>query len=332
MKHYDHVLAWALEFPWAVTPTHRQVIAQVLARSVAGLPVDAETLTAAASSRATLPKPKRGGGLAVIPIHGTIAPRINMLSDISGGATFEDLEGQLAAAIADPDVQTILLDVNSPGGSVAGATEFARAMLKARAQKPVVAVAHHLMASAAYWVASCATEVVATPSATVGSIGVFALHEDLSAALEAMGIKQTVISAGKYKAEGVAEGPMSDEMQAHLKARVDLYYSRFVADVALGRGVRAEMVRRDFGEGRTVDADAAREAGMVDRVATLGDTVARLMPTAAAVPAARALTDPTSATDQEPSPATSQEPRSDAHWQNALRSDLLQLDLALLKG
>jgi len=330
MKHYEHVLAWVLEHPWAVTPTHRQLIAQVLARSLAGDTADPETLVAAAVSRANLPKPKRGGGLAVIPIHGTIAPRINMLSDFSGGATFEDLDAQLAAAVADKDVQTIVFDVNSPGGSVAGATEFARAVLKARTVKPIVAVAHHLMASAAYWVASCATEIVATPSAEVGSIGVFALYEDLSAALDALGIKRTVISAGKFKAEGVAEGPMSDEMRAHLQSRVDLYYGRFVADVAAGRGVKVDAVRAGFGLGRTVNADDALAAGMVDRVATITDTLARLRPAGPTLPVALDHANP--ATDQEPSPATSQEPRSDAHWQNALRGELLQLDLSLLRG
>ncbi len=350
MKSYDHVLAWALEHPWAVTPTHRHVIAQILARRLAGEDVDPAVLQAAAASRAALPQAKRGGGLALIPIHGTIAPRINLLSEMSGGATFEQLEGDLATAVADPTVQTIILDVNSPGGNVAGATEFARAVLKARAQKPIVAVAHHLMASAAYWVGACATEIVASPSAEVGSIGVFALYEDISAALEEMGVKRTVISAGRFKAEGVAEGPLTDEMREHLQSRVDLYYTRFVTDVAAGRGIKVDQVKRAFGEGRTLNADAALSAGMVTRIGTLADTIARLQPrSSGAAPlsmaAARASNDlpplepdavadpPTPATSQEPSPATLQERVSaDAHWRNALRGELLSLDLSLLNG
>jgi signal peptide peptidase SppA len=334
MKHYDHVLAWTLEHPWAVTPTHRRVIAQILARRLAGQDVDPQIVQVAAANRSALPQPKRGGGLAVIPLCGTLAPRINLLSDFSGGATFEGLEQQLAAAVADPQVQTIILDVNSPGGSVAGATECARAVLKARSQKPIVAVANHLMASAAYWVAACATEIVASPSAEVGSVGVYALYEDLSAALEEMGIKRTVISAGKFKAEGADDGPMTDEMRAHLQSRVDLHYHRFIADVAAGRGMKADVVTRTFGEGRTVDAGAALAAGMVDRLGTLTDTIERLRPkgTTAAPPTfAFAALDPLSpATDQEPLPATSQERTTDAHWRNTFHGDLLNIDLHML--
>jgi len=161
----DHVLSFALEHPWAVTPAMRQTVANILARRLVSR--DAAPDVAALVPRDNLPKPKRGT-VAVIPIYGVIAPRMNLLSDFSGGTTFEALSAQLQGAMADDSIKTIVLDVDSPGGNAAGATEFASELLHARERKPIVAQAQHTMASAAYWVCSCATEIVASPSAMVG--------------------------------------------------------------------------------------------------------------------------------------------------------------------
>ena len=165
---------------------------------------------------------------------------------------------------------------DTPGGMVEGTTEFAAEVRRAREQKPVVAVANFVAASAGYWIAASATEVVAAPSAKVGSIGVFALHADRSKALEAEGVTRTVISAGKHKVEGNELGPLSDEARATAQARVDEAYGQFVADVATGRGVSVSAVRDGFGEGKIVSANDALKLGMVDRIATLDETIARL--------------------------------------------------------
>jgi len=170
----------------------------------------------------------------------------------------------------------VVLDVDSPGGAVNGVEELADEMLRARGQKPVVAVANTLAASAAYWIATAADEVVVTPSGEVGSIGVFAVHEDFSAALEAAGIRVSLVSAGKYKMEGNPYEPLGDEGRAALQERVDDYYGMFVGAVARGRGVAAKDVREGFGQGRLVGARQAVELGMADRVATLDETLDRV--------------------------------------------------------
>src|SRR5262249_1266601 len=146
------------------------------------------------------------------------------------------------------------------GGSVAGASEFAREVRAARARKPVIAWANHLLASAAYWGLAGATEIVATPSALVGSIGVYTLHDDISEAPAKLGIKRQVFSAGKYKAEGVDGGPLSAEARAHIQQLVSTAYGRFVTDVASGRGISATAVRDGYGQGRLLDAAAAQAA------------------------------------------------------------------------
>lgn len=330
-RHYEHVLSFALEHPWAVTPSMRPIIAGILARRIAGHDTDPAEIQAALVNRKNLPQPAKGA-VALIPLYGVVAPRVNLLSDFSGGTTFEALHQQLDAAVANPEVKTIVFDVDSPGGNVAGATEFARAMLKARTQKPIIAQAQYLMASAANWVMSCATEIVAAPSARVGAIEVYALYDDISEALAKEGIKRTLVAAGKFPPEGQDGGPLSDQFKAHLKSLCESFYGYQVADIAKGRGVKESDVRNGFGNGRVVTADEALALGMIDRIGTLDDTLARVMTPGSSTARASAQL-PTSldltanATLQEPARATSQEPTSDTTWQNAAERQLLELDL-----
>lgn len=306
---YEHVLSFALEHPWAVTPAMRPIIAGILARRLVGEEVHADeiqTALVARQQRVQMIAPPNSS-VAMIPIHGVIAPRMNLFSDISGGVTFEGLTAQLHEALAQPDVKTIVFDVDSPGGNVAGATEFARAIMKARTKVTVIAQAQYMLASAAYWGMAGASEIVASPSALIGSIGVYAMYDDISEALGKLGVKRSIFAAGKYKGEGADGGPLTPEAQAHVRDLVDSSYARFVGDVAKGRGVTPDTVRYGYGEGRTLNADQALAARMIDRIGTLADTLERV--TTASPVAARALAE-SAATGQEPPPAaTPQEPR-----------------------
>lgn len=320
---YEHVLGFVYSHPWALDASMRAELARILARRIIGQDATPDEIAAALVQRKNLPQPARGGGVAVIPIYGVIAPRMNMLSEFSGGTTFEQLTAQLRAAVANPEIATIVFDVNSPGGNAAGASEFAHEVMKARTKKPVIAQAEYQMASAAFWPMACATEIVASPSAMVGSIGIYTIHEDITEALAKLGVKQDVVSAGKYKTEGI--GALSDEARAHVQALVDGHYARMVGDIAKGRGVPVATVRGGYGEGRVVDADTALATGMIDRIGTLDDTFARVL-TAKAAP--RSTSTAAAATDQEPVTATSKEPvLSDALWQNATFGALAELDL-----
>jgi signal peptide peptidase SppA len=294
-RNYTHLVAFALEHPWALTEPMRAVIADILARRLAGFDPDDTAIGVALDARASRETLTQTiGSTAVIPIHGVISPRMNQFTQASGGTSFDALGQQLQAAVADPTVKTILFDVDSPGGNVAGASEFARDVLRARTIKPVIAHANHLMASAAYHAMSGATEIVASPSALAGSIGVYTLHNDISDALAQMGIKRSVISAGKYKAEGADGGPLSDDAKAHVLGLVEGSYGRMVGDIAKGRGVRPADVRNGFGEGRTLNAEQALAVGLIDRIATMPETLARIMqstPAPMPVAGARAAVD-----------------------------------------
>jgi ClpP class serine protease len=138
----------------------------------------------------------------------------------------------------------------------------------------MVAIANTLAASAAYYLAAQADEVVASPSSLTGSIGVFTYHVDQTKADEIEGRTVTYVSAGKYKTETV--GPLSDEARAMLQQRVDDFYGQFVNAVAKGRGVSSSAVRAGYGEGRVLTAKRAVDAGLADRVGTIDDAVRRL--------------------------------------------------------
>lgn len=271
---YELILRAVLGTPWAILPEKLAAIESVLAIRAGGGRVTAEEVAAATNGRRG-PGQQNIGAVAVIPIYGTIHEHAGMLAESSGGVSVDAIRAGLRAALGEPGVGSILLDVDSPGGSVMGVPELAAEILRARGSKPVVALANSLAASAAYWIASAADEVWVTPSGQVGSIGVYLAHVDMSKAYDDAGVKVSLISAGKYKVEGNEYEPLGDDARGALQALVDEYYEMFVAGVAQGRAVSATTVRGGFGEGRLVTAKAAKAAGMVDGIGTLDEAAGR---------------------------------------------------------
>lgn len=271
------LLSLVLETPWAITAQKLSAICAVFIRHEAGERLSAEEVQMQIGALRRNDDAARAGagGVAVLPLFGTIFPRANLMTETSGATSAESFGRMFHAAMSDTNVGAVVLDVNSPGGAVSGIDELSSEIAKARGSKPIIAVANHLAASAAYWIATAADEIVMTPSAEVGSIGVFAAHEDVSKAMETQGVKTTLVSAGKYKVEGSPYEPLSDESRSAIQARVDEFYSMFVARVAKNRGVSQNAVRSGYGEGRVVGATDALSLGMVDRVETLDQVIGR---------------------------------------------------------
>ena len=278
------LLSEFLTTPWALMPERLQTMAGVLTRWSAGEPPTDETMFQIQSERVLRDTRKQmaaanaGSGIAVLPLYGVVTQRGNMVDDISGpGSTStQQFTSALRQVLADDTVGQILIDIDSPGGSVYGVAELASEIVKARAQKPVVAVANSLAASAAYWIGCSASEFYVTPGGEVGSIGVWQAHFDYSKALEEEGVKTTLISAGKFKVEGNPYVPLDPEAQAFMQSRVDDYYNAFIQAVAVGRGVTVDVVRNGLGEGRVLGADAALAQRMVDGIASFDDVLARM--------------------------------------------------------
>lgn len=274
---YERILRAVAGSIWAIMPAKLDAILAVLELRAAGGRISDEEMRAVVGA-AQRPVQRQQGTVAVLPLHGTIAQRMGGLSESSGGTSTTSFTRLFRQAMDDPQIGAIVIDVDSPGGSVYGVQELAAEIYAARGQgKPIVAVASALAASAAYWIASAADELSVTPSGEVGSIGVIAVHQDASGAHEQRGVKNTLIAAGKHKGEFNSYGPLSAEDRAALQASVDTYYADFVSAVARQRGVPTAAVRGGYGEGRVVGAQEAKRLGMVDRIETLDAAIARMM-------------------------------------------------------
>ena len=278
------LLSEFLTTPWALMPERLQAMSGILTRWSAGEPPSDETMFQVNTDRVLRDTRKQmaaastGSGIAVLPLYGVVTQRGNMVDDISGpgSSSTQQFTSVLRQMLSDDTVGQILIDIDSPGGSVYGVSELANEIVKARAQKPVIAVANSLAASAAYWIGCSASEFYVTPGGEVGSIGVWQAHFDYSKALEEDGVKPTLISAGKFKVEGNPYVPLDEQAQAFMQSRVDDYYNAFVEAVALGRGVSINDVKTGMGEGRVLGADAALAQNMVDGIATFDDVLAKM--------------------------------------------------------
>ena len=274
---YERILSAFFGSIWAIVPEKYEAIKEFLELKASGVDFSEQEIRGRIGA-ATQPRDAPSGtAIAVIPIRGIISQRINLMDEISGGGgtSTEAVSQMFRQALADPAVASIVIDIDSPGGTVYGVAELVEEIFKARGQKPITAIANSLAASAAYWIASAADEIVVTPGGEVGSIGVFSEHVDYSKWLEAEGVKPTLIFAGKYKVEANQWEPLGEDARAEIQGRVDEYYDMFVKGLARNRGVTVAEVRKGFGEGRVVGAKVAESLGMVDRVATFDQIIKR---------------------------------------------------------
>lgn len=226
--------------------------------------------------------PRASGSIAIIPLRGFMQPREDIWTRLGFATSTEAFARNVRQAAVDPNVKVVLFDVDSGGGFVSGTEEASAAIFKLRGQKPMVAVANMMMASAAYYVSSSADEIVGSPSSLTGSIGVWTVIFDQMAAWEMFGVKPYMIKAGQFKAIGNAYEPVTDEVVARIQARVDEEYGMFVNAVARNRNAKAADVRNGFGQGDVLLAKDALAAKLIDKIATFEETLARFGAPAAA--------------------------------------------------
>lgn len=276
MSNYERIARFVRETPWAIEEQMLHKIEAILSRRIAGERLELEEVRSliegGPGSRSNLVM----GGVAVLPIAGVIMPKATMFTEISGGTSLDVFRSQLREAVASPEVGAILLDVDSPGGSAELVPETAAEIRASRGRKPITAIANTFAASAAYWLASQADELVVTPSGQIGSIGCYIAHTEYSKADEMAGITTTMIRQPERKARANDVEPLDEEARAAMQAMVDEVYGMFVNDVAKGRGTNAKDVRDNFGRGEMVMPGTAKAAGMVDRIATFEQTIQRL--------------------------------------------------------
>jgi signal peptide peptidase SppA len=217
----------------------------------------------------------RVGGIAVIPVRGTLVQRTGTLRPWSGMCGYDGLRQSLAMALDDPEIDAVVLDIDSPGGEVAGCFDLVDLIYAARAVKPVRAILAENAFSAAYAIASAASRVSVPRTGGTGSIGILAMHVDWSRALAEAGITVTLITYGARKAEGSEFAPLGDAARARFQADIDELGELFVDTVARNRGLASGAVR-DFEAGTFLGA-AGVAAGLADQVASPDQAFAALL-------------------------------------------------------
>jgi signal peptide peptidase SppA len=300
MSFKSAVIELVQESFWAILPKYLDTIHQILFAKFSGDGIDIKEienrLGRPLDNKALLPtihyydvqngaflEEEEGGAssennvksIAVIPINGTLAKRLNLFQAISGGTSIGMLMDRTEALIDNDEIDGIVLDIDSPGGTVAGTKEFADLIQSGREKKPITTYVNSLAASAAYWIGSSSDKLLlSSETAQVGSIGVLAAHYDYSEADKKAGIKKTFIYAGKYKTVGNDAEPLSNEAKKIIQKRIDELYTIFVDNVAKNRGVDTNIVIEKWANGLTFLGEEAVKMGLADGIENLKGTIA----------------------------------------------------------
>lgn len=276
-----HLADRVLNRPLLLHPEKALVIADVLAGRIG---IEAPALTPEASRfYGTREKPDgRGGflrvdgGVAMITIEGSLVNRGAWIGASSGLTSYEGISAQLTEATEREDVTSVILDLDSPGGEAGGTPNLGAQVRALRDKKPVMAVVNDMACSAAYWIASQASEIVVSETSAVGSIGVISLHVNRAGELAQKGLAPTLIMAGAHKADGHPFGPLPEDVKADWQATIDALYGLFCNAVAGGRGEKLTAAAARETEARVFYGRAAIKAGLADRVGSFEATLAAL--------------------------------------------------------
>lgn len=281
---YAHLATRLYNAPLLLLPTKAEVIEQVFRAHQEGrgalLSPDASEIVPRHEAAAAMFQRVEGGfyrsseGIALIPVLGSLIQRGDGLDALSGLTGYNRISGMLQAALDDPQVGGILLEVDSPGGEANGAFDLAAKIAVSEQRKPTWVAVNEQAFSAAYLISSGAGRISVPESGMVGSIGVVLMHVDQSAKDEKQGITYTPIYAGARKVDYSSHAPLSKAARATAQEEVDRVYDMFVGTVATGRNIQPDVVRNT--EAALLNPRAAMAVGLVDAVETFDQTVAAL--------------------------------------------------------
>jgi len=247
---------------WLIMPERLTALAQSMQHA------NAASFAAASSFHAARPAaPKKAGSVLRIPVYGPIVPRASWFSRLLGLTAVDEIAAEFKAGLRDPNAMGIVLDIDSPGGSASGIDALAGMIYAARGRKPIVSYVEGTCASAAYWIASAADEVIVSPGSILGSIGVVAVFARDS------GRTVEIVSSQSPNKRPNIETP---EGRAVVQTVVDDLAAVFVDDVASHRGMTSSSVIERFGRGGIRVGEHAVAAGMADRVGTLESVIASI--------------------------------------------------------
>ncbi len=289
MMHHAQIAQRAFNTPLMVDPAKALAFLSGLGPRITGRKITFHVVDADASDQTAVALPARASlfgndlaqrhqrngtqpftmidGIAVIEIAGTLVHRGAWIGQSSGLTSYEGIAAQLQAAVADPGVRGIALDIDSFGGEVAGAFDLADRIRAARSQKPVHAfVAEHAL-SAGYALASQADRIILPRTGAVGSIGVVALHTDMSGALDQKGIAVTLIHAGSHKVDANPYQPLPEVVHDQMQRELEVVRFLFAETVAASRGDRLTQAAALATEATVFRGADAIAAGLADDLA-----------------------------------------------------------------
>lgn len=286
----SRLLSWVDSSYWMMHPPAYETMRAILT-SWAGTPGAAPPLSRAekdaaiSAAQAAKPAPsyQAPSTIVVMSMFGIIAPRSGAVDDISQECCSLDMwAARYKQVMLDSNVAGVVINCDSPGGNVYQVPECAALIRSLRDLKPNVGVVTGMSASACYYLSAQFKELVCSPSAEVGSIGVLMRHNDISKMAEDTGLTVTYITSPRdgNKAEGNPFTPLAPDSAEFLNSRTDEYYNMFLSDLAEGRGIVGKsaktMIDQEWGRGRMVGAAKALALGMVDRVGTLQSEIDKM--------------------------------------------------------
>ena len=259
LRNLPHIASMAFNEPLLLEPAYARVFFCALAGqlgitrltdTVSGVTLGAEQmaepLALFGDDEDMGPKPARSyqvtNGIAVLPVSGTLVSKTRALQPYSGMTGYNGIIARIQQAISDPDVDGILLDMDTPGGMVAGAFDCADIIARMRDIKPIWALANDMNCSAGQLIASAASRRLVTQTARTGSIGVMMAHSNYGAALKTSGVEVTLIYSGEHKVDGNPYEKLPKEVRADFQARIDATRQMFAEKVAGYTGMSVQAV------------------------------------------------------------------------------------------
>lgn len=221
------------------------------------------------TERAIAGKP---GTVAVIPVRGVVVPREDRWSVMFGEVGAEDTVRRVKVAVADKAVKAVILDVDSPGGSTSGVQESVAELRAIETDKPIIAHADYLMASAAYWLSCGCDQIDAAPSAMVGWCGVLWPYADEQKMWEDLGVKFTSYAKPDEKGDGWGMWENTEKFHERRTALVAETYDKFAADIIAARNVEKSAILADWASG--FNSPRAKLLGMIDKVRPISELFA----------------------------------------------------------
>ena len=265
---YPRILAAIRSAKWAVTPPTLQAIRDVLSSRLNGRIAPSagdwfdEDDDEPAAPR--VPFQMAAPGVAVVQMRGIIGKNLSGMEMACGGCDIAEVEENLTAALAALETSVVILDIDSPGGTVSGVAEFAAKIgeLSAESGKPVLAYASGQCCSAAYWIACGCSGIACSPSSDVGSIGVYMAMVDESENWKEEGYKLVLIKAGDHKAAGISGSTITPEQVALWQADVDFIYAQFTSAVRAARPAVVDLTM----QGQSFYGSRSLAVGLVDQI------------------------------------------------------------------